>query len=319
MDTIGLEVRHIVLTVDNVLSVASILCSVLIILGYTFIRVTEKSIDRPSLRLLLESCIFNISFGISQLILNSEYAGGTNFTCNAVMTIFVLSDLASSLLLNCIAINLLLVICFDTKIKISRRALEACYTFGSIGFATFIAITPFFSKYAIYDFSENLHQCWFAYSTPPTRQQIFWELWTFHLWQIIGVITTIVCFSLVLIKLRKEEISIDDNLECAENSASRWMAPEMIEEVRDDEHAEETEARKKETINEAIRRQGTDLSQKITFLKFFLPRKWFRKTERHRAAHAALTQNRHVSYVTRTIRQIICYLAGMFYSLRRKI
>jgi hypothetical protein len=193
--------------------------------------------------------------------------------------------------------------------------LEAYYTLGSIGFSVFIAITPFFSRKPVYGYSENLHQCWFAYSTPPMRQEIFWELWTFHLWQMTGVVTAIVCFSLVLIKLRKEEISIDDNLECAQNSANRWMSPEIVVEDREDETAEEAEDRKKETINEAIRRQGTDLSERSFFLKFFLPRKWFRKTERHRAAHAAITQNRHVSFVTRTIRQIICYLAGMFYSV----
>ncbi|CAO3694578.1 unnamed protein product [Umbelopsis ramanniana] len=315
MDTIGLELRHTVITVDNILSIASILCSILIILGYCFIRATDKTIDRPSLRLLLETCIFNILFGISQLVLNSEASVASYERCNAVMTVFVLSDMASSLLLTCIAINLLLVICFDTKIKVSRRTLEICYTVGSIGFSAFIAITPFFSNYAVYDFSDSLHQCWFAYASPPTSQQIFWEVWTFHLWQMLGVLTAIVCFSWVLIKLRKEEINIDDNLECAQNSASRWMAPETVIEVRDDETAAEAEVRKRETINEAIRRQGTDLSERSFLLKFCLPRRWFRKTERHRAAHAAITQNRHVSFVTRTIRQAICYLAGMIYSV----
>ncbi|KAG2185490.1 hypothetical protein INT44_002281 [Umbelopsis vinacea] len=224
------------------------------------------------------------------------------------MTMFVFSDIASALLLTCIAINLLLVICYEPQLKVSRRVLEICYTAGSIVFSAFIAITPYFTSDAVYEYSPNLHQCWFAYSTPPTGQQIFWQLWTFHFWQLTGVVTAIVCFAIVLIKLRREEIRIDDNLESAQNSVTKWMVTEATEEVIDEETSEQAEVRK-HSINEAIRRQGTEMSEKITFLKFFLPRKWFRKTARHRAAHAAITQNRRVSFVSRTIRQVICYLA----------
>ncbi|KAI8583839.1 hypothetical protein K450DRAFT_220222 [Umbelopsis ramanniana AG] len=308
METIGIELRHTVLIVDNILSVSSILCSILMILGYCFIRATDKSVDRLSLRLLVETCIFNIIFGVSQLLLNSEYSIGSDPRCNAVMTVFVFSDLASSLLLTCIAINLLLIICYEPQLKVSRRALEILYTLGSILFSGFIAANPFFSPNKVYDYSDSLHQCWFAYSTPPKDEQIFWQLWTFHFWQMTGVITSIVCFSIVLIKLRREEIHIDDNLESAQNSVTKWMVSENAEEVENDESTEQAEEHKN-TFNEAIRRQGTDLSERITILKFFLPRRWFRKTERHRAAHAAITQNRRVSFVSRTIRQVICYLA----------
>jgi hypothetical protein len=313
MDEIGIELRHTVLIVDNILSVTSILCSIFIIIGYCYIRATDKSMDRLSLRLLLETCIFNILFGVSQLLLNSEYAIASYHRCNAVMTMFVLADLATSLLLTCIAINLLLVICYEPQIKVSRRALELFYTLGSIFFSAFVAVTPFFSSRTVYDYNDKLHQCWFAYSSPLTGREIFWQLWAFHLFQMIGVITAIVCFTVVVIKLRREEINIDDNLECAQASVTKWMAPEDAIEVRTDGTADEAKERK-QSIHEIIKRRGSGLVENSTFLKFFLPRRWFRKTERHRAAHAAIAQNRHVSYVTRTVRQVICYLAGMLFN-----
>jgi hypothetical protein len=306
MDDIGIELRHTVLTISNVLQIISIVCSVLIALGYWFIRATDKTLDRVSLRLLVETCFFSLIFGITQLLLNIENTVDQEPECDAVMTFFVFSDLASALLMTCIAINLLLVICYESRMNTSRMTLEVCYTVGTTGFSAFIAVSPFFFPENVYSYSIELHQCWFEYSSPPKGIEIFWQLWTFHLWQMTGVVTTIVCFTIVLIKLRRDEISIDDNMESAENSVSKWFGPSESVHIKSFEEAEEI----KETIPQSLKRQGTDLSQKCYFLKFFLPRSWFRKTERQKAVHAAISRNRRVSYVSKTIRQVICYVAG---------
>lgn len=309
--SIPIELRHRVLYADNVMQAVSMSCSVLIIAGYFFIRSVDKELDRISLRLLVETCVANLVFGVSQLLLNSEYALNSYKKCAAVMSFFVLADVATSLLMTCIAINLLLVIVFRTRLKLSMKALELCYTIGSVSISIFMAITPFFTPEVIYSYSEQLKQCWFASSDPPTASETFWELWLFHLWPMIGVTTTLVCFGIVLIKLRQEEIKIDENLNAVQTSADKWFGLDDAKVGKDNDLVEQA----KESIPQAIKRQGSHMSENSYLLKFLLPRRWsFKRNNKMReAAHDAVTHNRHVSYVGKTIRQVICYSLGKLY------
>jgi hypothetical protein len=289
----------------------SMSCSVLIIAGYFFIRSVDKELDRISLRLLVETCVANLVFGVSQLLLNSEYALNSYKKCDAVMSFFIVSDVAASLLMTCIAINLLLVIVFRTQLKLSMKSLELCYTLGSVSISVFTAITPFFSPKLIYSYSDELKQCWFTSSDPPTLSQTLWQLWLFHLWPMIGVITTLVCFGIVLIKLRREEIRIDDNLNAVQTSTDKWSGLDDAKAGKDNDSVEQAI----ESIPQPIKRQGSHMSENSNLLKFFLPRRWTskRNSKMHEAAHDAVTHNRHVSYVGKTIRQVICYSLGKLY------
>lgn len=301
------ELRHHVLKIDNVLQAVSIGCCVTIIACYCFIRFTDKTLDRLSLRLLVESCAFSTSFGVSQLLLNSYYAINSERKCNAVMGFFVASDIATALLMTCIAINLLLAIVYRTRIQLSMKALEIWYTGGSIALAAFMAITPFFSPDAVYSYSSELQQCWFITSVPQTSTSAFWQFWLFHLWQMIGVVTTVICFAVVLVKLRQEEISIDENLESVQVAADRWNGPDAGKDCQCIAHPT------KDTLPHAIIRHGSNIRERSSFAKFCLPRRWFSKSKSPKliAAQAAVHRNRNVSYVGKTIRQAVCYSLGI--------
>ncbi|GAB5593704.1 hypothetical protein Unana1_08604 [Umbelopsis nana] len=180
------------------------------------------------------------------------------------------------------------------------KALEIWYTGGSIALAAFMAITPFFSPDAVYSYSSELQQCWFMTSVPQTSTSIFWQFWLFHLWQMIGVVTTVICFAVVLVKLRQEEISIDENLESVQVAGDRWNCQCIAHTTKD-------------TLPHGIIRYGSKIRERSSFAKFCLPRRWFSKSKcpKLTAAQAAMKPNRNVSYVGKTIRQAVCYSLGI--------
>jgi 7 transmembrane receptor (rhodopsin family) len=319
------ELRDQVLGVDDSLQICSIVCSLLIIVGYVFIRTVDKTLDRLSLRLLIYSCFFNIIFGICQLFLNKNYVLADR-ACDAVMAFFVLSDMATALLLTCIAINLYLHIVHKAQIKASARVLETIYVVGTIILTGFMAITPFFAPDDVYNYNENLRQCWFVTSLPPTPMEIFWQLWLFHLWQLIGVLAALFAFISVIVNLRREEISIDEHIASAQVTANKWtcgddkISPNLAEQAHsntDQEHSSEErnikDTKRHSVVSNFSRRTVEKGREKcIHWLKFWLPRRAFssHREIRNTAIHASIRNSRNISYVAKTIRQVICYSLG---------
>ncbi|KAG2183593.1 hypothetical protein INT43_006599 [Umbelopsis isabellina] len=318
--------REQVLNVDDILQICSILCSLLLIFGYIFIRATDKTLDRLSLRLLVYSCFLNIIFGICQILLNNHGFEDAERSCDVVMAFFVFSDMCTTLLLTCIAVNLWIHIVYKAVI-VSPRVLEAIYVLGCLVFTAFMAITPFFSPADVYLYNPSLSQCWFATSVPPTPMEIFWQLWLFHVWQLTGVIASLFAFVSVMVVLRREEISIDDNIASAQATVHQWSgtedksSPALIEHDQqttlDIEHNLEiskSNHKKRPSVVSSLSRRTMERGKIgcCYMLKFWLPRRAFsaHRQLRKTAIHASLRNSRNISYVAKTIRQVICYSSG---------
>lgn len=322
------NLRAQVLNVDDILQICSIICSLLIILGYIFIRTTDRTLDRLSLRLLVYSCSLSIIFGICQILLNNHGFENAEKSCDAVMAFFVFSDMGTTMLLTCIAINLWIHIVYRS-VFVSPRALEAIYVVGCLVFTAFMAITPFFSSADVYLYNESLSQCWFATSVPPTPIEIFWQLWLFHVWQLTGVIASLFAFVSVMIVLRREELSIDDNIASAQATLHQWSgnedksSPELIEhdeqdtlEIDNNTGEPKTNHRKRPSVVSNLSRRTMERGKVgcCYLLKFWLPKRAFSSHRKLRktAIHASLRNSRNISYVSKTIRQVICYSLGMY-------
>ncbi|KAI9020758.1 hypothetical protein CLU79DRAFT_888218 [Phycomyces nitens] len=127
--------------------------------------------------------------------------------CGFCMFLFIFFNVFSAACFTCMAINLHLVYVHSTR---HIKHLELYYLIGSFTISFILAIIPLFPKNTHYGYNLSMGVCW--YNAPTQKGSLIWALTTIYLWVAIFIVYCCISISLVLVKIRKEEVTINASL-----------------------------------------------------------------------------------------------------------
>ncbi|KAI8394069.1 uncharacterized protein BYT42DRAFT_601593 [Radiomyces spectabilis] len=192
--------------VSVILFYVSIVCAVAVIVGYAFIRHVNKDLDRISLRLLLYASVVHILLAVATIL--RSHLTLSDPACQFLMFLYVFSDIGSTLLITCIAVNLQIVFVHSIR---SCRHLEFVYLTVSALISFIAAVAPLISPTPVYGYDPNVRECWFLGDQHHITS--LWVLFDLYLWILLSIVYCFIALLLVLIKMRREENLINQHLD----------------------------------------------------------------------------------------------------------
>ncbi|RUS19744.1 hypothetical protein BC937DRAFT_87007 [Endogone sp. FLAS-F59071] len=209
-NTVGAELTPYEVNLNNdvalYLNIISMICSVLVLFTYTFLRWHYRNImNRVSMRLTVQAIVASFLFSIGQIL--SDIPTGPSLICTSSVWMYVFFDLLSVWLVTMIAFNLHIMFVWGraAPLMFDKWYLPICIALSSVSF-----MPLFFNGYG-WEVKEQT--CWYTKDIG-TGVALGWEFGTYYIWVFIA---TAYCIFAITVVLRKIQESAD-NLAKIQNS-----------------------------------------------------------------------------------------------------